>query len=84
MATVRYLPPGSTQFLDPEDLRTAGDAFTAACEASAQSLGSIEPREAHEVLARSIMESVLSGERNAGRLTTTAIEHLQLERAAHH
>ena len=34
MATVRYLPSGSTQFLDPEDLRTAVDAFTAACEAS--------------------------------------------------
>jgi hypothetical protein len=30
------------------------------------------------------MESVLSGERNAGRLTTTAIEHLQRKKAAHH
>jgi hypothetical protein len=30
------------------------------------------------------MEAILSGERDAGRLTTTAIEHLQHEKAAHH
>ena len=69
----RYVGPLRTEALGPEDLRLAADAFEAALYALDETTDDIDPYMARQAIARSIMESVLRGERDPDQLTELAL-----------
>jgi hypothetical protein len=65
----------TTRPLTPHDLRLAADAFEAALHGLDESVP-IDPFTARRTLARYVIEHVFDGERDPGRLSAGALEHL--------